>query len=506
MSKLRGFTFAVLFVAGALASTAPAAAQQKDLTYNTVTPCYVSNTFVAGGQFAANETRTYTVVGSGSLAGQGGSASGCGIPAFSNGIARVQAVALNVLVVNPTGAGHIWAVAADLAINSSTTPTFLNFPAPVGICCISFSNTGPVAVAQSSGIGDIKINVAASGAHVIISVVGYYTRFGETIVVGPGATPTASGTELLNALTSIADNSASKGYLIKLDPGVYDLGDNRLQMKSFVDIEGSGRGITIVQGAGNLSGVTNTGVIRGANSAELRNLTVKGIGSGSRPFVIPISNEQTSPTLRDVAILSSGGTNHWGIRNQTANPTVEDVNITVTATGGSTYGISNNGLSSPRIRRTEINVTNSGSGTTTGIFWDGLGVTVELREVRVDVSGTNIAYGVQQQGVGGIVLTIEDSTFNARTAASTSGIRMDSGNLFVSQSRIRGLGAGGYGINASSATAAVDHSELAGDLATAEGIVGQIGATLLDGGPVSGTVTCAGVYDENYTFYPSTCP
>jgi hypothetical protein len=36
-----------------------------------------------------------------------------------------------------------------------------------------------------------------------------------------------------------------------------------------------------------------------------------------------------------------------------------------------------------------------------------------------------------------------------------------------------------------------------------------VGASLLDGGPVDswfGKVICAGVYDENYTFYASTCP
>jgi len=35
-----------------------------------------------------------------------------------------------------------------------------------------------------------------------------------------------------------------------------------------------------------------------------------------------------------------------------------------------------------------------------------------------------------------------------------------------------------------------------------------VAATLLDGGAVSnlGTLTCAGVYDEAYVFYASTCP
>jgi hypothetical protein len=36
----------------------------------------------------------------------------------------------------------------------------------------------------------------------------------------------------------------------------------------------------------------------------------------------------------------------------------------------------------------------------------------------------------------------------------------------------------------------------------------RVGASQLSGGAISsgGTVTCAGVYDETYTFYASTCP
>lgn len=508
MTRKWSFTFTVVFITGALAAIVPAAAQQKDLTYNAITPCYVVNTYKAGGAFAAGETRVYNVVGSGSFASQGGSASGCGIPGFSNGIARVQAVALDVAVSNPAGTGHIWAVAADAVIDPLNTPGFLAFPGPTGTCCVQISNTGPVAVRQSPNGGDIKIKVAAVSANIVVSVVGYYTRFGETILVGPESTPAASGTALLNALTSIADNSASKPYLIKLEPGVYDLGDNRLQMKPFVDIEGSGRGVTIVQGAGNSDGVVNTGVVRGADSAELRNLTLKGLGSGSRPYVIPMYNESASPSVRDVAIVSSGGTVQWGIRNANGNPTVEDVSILVTgSTLAVSYGISNNGPSSPKVRRTEISVTNPRDAV--GIYWDGLNVTAELREVRVDATGANNAYGVLQEGFDGLMLTVEDSTINARNASNTYGIRMSGGNLFVSQSKIRGLGPGGYGIYSPGGglTATVGHSEIVGDLGTVAVFSTQIGATLLDGGPVvAGIDTCAGVYDESYTFYASTCP
>jgi len=73
-----------------------------------------------------------------------------------------------------------------------------------------------------------------------------------------------------------------------------------------------------------------------------------------------------------------------------------------------------------------------------------------------------------------------------------------------------------YGIFISfSSTAAVvviNHSQIYAPSATiknANNFATSVGASLLSGGAVSitgGTVTCAGVYDEGYAFYASTCP
>ena len=58
----------------------------------------------------------------------------------------------------------------------------------------------------------------------------------------------------------------------------------------------------------------------------------------------------------------------------------------------------------------------------------------------------------------------------------------------------------------------IDNSRITGTSTTIGGNSGytvRVGASLLNGGSVSfsgGTCTCAGVYDEAYTFYPSTCP
>lgn len=492
----------------AFAAAAPLAAQQKDLTYHTIPPCYIANTYVAGGQFAPNETRTYNVVGNGSLAGQGGSASGCGIPGFSNGIARVQAVAINIVAFNPTGAGHLLAVAADTGIANTTY--FLTFGPWQTI-----ANTGPVAVAQTPGVGDIKINYAVSGGHIVASVVGYYTRFGETITVGPGSTPAASGTALLNALTSIADNSASKPYLIKLEPGVYDVGSTMVVMKPYVDIEGSGQQSTIIQGVGNDGGDNPLliGIVKGASNAELRNLQVKSQGTG---FAISIGLviESANTRVKDVTLVSSGASNNWGSR--VANGVVSGLNpiferVTIEVQGGDiAYGIVNAAeLANTSIRDSRITV--AGAGDAYGLYAT-QGLFKETHRVQADVSGTYQAYGyyVQLLGFSGTI-KLTESTLNATSTGTAYGVGFVAGLVSgaIVRSTLTASGAQSYGFSGNGfSQVTIDHSELVGQTATVVGGIVNIGATRLSGGPVSAfsSTTCAGVYDENYTFYASTCP
>ncbi|HEX9945625.1 MAG TPA: hypothetical protein VGG03_26745 [Thermoanaerobaculia bacterium] len=483
------------------AFTASLAAQQKDLTYHTIPPCNIINTYLAGGQFAPNETRTYNVVGDGSFVSQGGSSTGCGIPGFSNGIARVQAVAVNVAAFNPTGAGHLIVVAADGALNTS----FLNF---VGY--ITVANTGPVAVAQTPGIGDIKINYAVSGGHIVASVVGYYTRFGETIMVGPGATPTASGTALLNALTSIADNSATKPYLIKLEPGVYDVGSTMVVMKPYVDIEGSGQQTTIVQGAGNNDGALLTGIVYGASNAELRNLQVKSLGAGFGGS-IGIVLEKAGTRVRDVTVVSSGATSNWGVR--VFNSVVGGLNpildrVTVEVQGGSTaYGVVNRGEQAKvAVKDSKITVSNTSDAYG---FYTTFAFPKDLTRIQIDTSGTSTSTGVyvDPQSLPG-TLRLSDSTVTANAGNTANyGVFMTFANAELVRSTLTASGGGtSYGILQNSfGLVTVDHCEVTGATGAVVSINARIGATRLSGGPTT-AAACAGVYDENYTFFASTCP
>ena len=61
----------------------------------------------------------------------------------------------------------------------------------------------------------------------------------RTVVVSPVGTSAENGQALLNALAGITA-SAADPYLLKLEPGVYDLGASPLTMKQYVDVEGSG--------------------------------------------------------------------------------------------------------------------------------------------------------------------------------------------------------------------------------------------------------------------------
>ena len=66
----------------------------------------------------------------------------------------------------------------------------------------------------------------------------------------------------------IATPSATNPWLVKMEPGIYDLGDEALVMRPFVDIEGSGQGVTSITSAGVFAVIA-------ASDAEIRELTVE---------------------------------------------------------------------------------------------------------------------------------------------------------------------------------------------------------------------------------------
>lgn len=495
---------ALLWIVLVLAlASAKVEAQNPDLTFHTVSPCTVVDTRVAGGAFAANETRTYNVVGSGSFASQGGSASGCGVPGFSNGIAQAQAVALIFTAITPAGQGYIASNAADQATGVGVVVTFQ--PGDIS------TNTSQVAVAQTSGVGDFKVLVAFSTSHMTVRVVGYYSKPVQTVHVHPvPGNHAASGTALLNAMNGITNASATKRYVIKLEPGIYDIGSTMLTQKPYVDLEGSGQQATVIQGVGNDDPDSYTAVVKAASSAEIRDLQIKSAGQGySRSMALLIREADTS--VRDVTLLSENASLiNWGIRHPGSSAKLDGVTITVR--GGSTaYGFSSPDLFnlSPIIENTVIDVSGATSNST-GIF---SGPTTRLdmvRNVRIKVSGGSQAYGIDIENnfgsPNGGFLRLTNSTITVE-APTSYGIQSDATTPFrIEQSQVSASGVGVYASN--SATVTIEHSAISGATNTVNAFAAQIGASRLDGGPViAGGGVCAGVYDESYTFFAGpACP
>jgi hypothetical protein len=103
---------------------------------------------------------------------------------------------------------------------------------------------------------------------------------------------------------------------------------------------------------------------------------------------------------------------------------------------------------------------------------------------------------------------LSDSTVTASGGASASyGAFLTFANADFVRSTLTGSGSGSsYGIfENSTGLVTVNHCEVSG--ATNSVLAGnaKIGATRLGGGPAL-FASCAGVYDEDYTFFGSTCP
>jgi hypothetical protein len=150
--------------------------------------------------------------------------------------------------------------------------------------------------------------------------------------------------------------------------------------------------------------------------------------------------------------------------------------MTISVSGGThSYGVHNT-LSSPTM--TGMTVAASGSTNNFGVYL--VESSPNMTNLTITASGGNLNYAVSGGG---------SPIMNNVTASASGG---DS-----------------VGVKFYEGTTRIDNSIITGGTNTilaSGGPAVKVGASRLAGVPVSGSVTCAGVYDENYVFYPSTCP
>jgi hypothetical protein len=302
---------------------------------------------------------------------------------------------------------------------------------------------------------------------------GVMDRPANTIVVAKSGGDFNTIKEALDSISPTADQR----YLIYVAPGVYT---ETVTMKPYVDIEGAGEDLTRITYTG--SAAFNTGTVVGAYYAELRFLSVSNTGGAA--YAIAIYNHFALPHLTHVTANASGGiTTNYGVYNSGCSPVM--TSVTASASGGTTsIGVYNN-FSSPEM--TNMNASASGATTNYGVY--NFTSSPKMTNVNASASEGTGSYGVFN---GNSSPAIQNSLISARYGTNNYGI---------------------YNSATESAyTVKINHSQVTGSTNTIYNdshYTTRVGTTLLDGGAAlanSGTLTCAGVYDESYVFYANTCP
>jgi hypothetical protein len=338
----------------------------------------------------------------------------------------------------------------------------------------------------------------------------------RTVLVSPvPGNPVASGTGLQNALAGISSPSDTNRWLLKIEPGIYDFQTGSLQMRSWVDIEGSGINVTTIR--------SSETTIRGASNAELRMLTVEAIGNQSvspGPEVIAMLNQNAHPRVYRVKFKTQGSNSEtWGMRNLSSAPKIEECEFSVSGGAFLAKGLTFVNFISTGERSSIVRsrIAVSGTGTVYGVWMLGGQTLTEMQETRLDVNGSHPIgiYALQGGWLGSEGLSLRNVELKAIGTGSSFGIFMDQNTTILMEvwfSKIEALGASlTKGIfQGGSPPLVIQNSRIWGVTKVVETTTASfsIQSSALFGGPTigGGWNGCMGVWDENGSFYAHGCP
>ena len=340
-----------------------------------------------------------------------------------------------------------------------------------------------------------------------------YTR---TVIVPANGTSTANGTALLTAIAGLSPApSFAVRWLIKLEPGVYNVGTSPVVLSQYVDIEGSGVVESILQG--NVEPVFPAligGLVQGATNSELRNLTVSCVSTTAGCQAVSYNTANGRLSQVRILLQGTGNANHWGIRTYNSSPILDDVEINVSTGGANNYGIVYGGSSTVNISRSAITV----FGATT----DNLGITLRdtpnwspVRDSSITAhSGFRAMAVAYLSSTASAALSFDNVILSSYNASSqNTGIGIHPGGvsnvtspIFFRAGRIYSTGSGVDVLNAS---LTVSHTDI-------ESYGVSIGGNVINVmfGKFTGTgttyaatsATCAANVNAAGTFLTSTCP
>lgn len=311
----------------------------------------------------------------------------------------------------------------------------------------------------------------------------YQVDFTRTIVVSATGTDTENGTALKAAVDGISDASVSKPYLVLIEPGIYDLGTDSLDMQAYVDIAGSGPSLTTIKST--MDSTLTHGVINGASNTELRDLTIEGDTSGI--VANGYYSDSGSPIISNVTVnmVDTDSISQYGLFFGGGSPLVRHVKVSI-LDGNISRGIHVGAGSEATILKSSITVAN-GTSTSIGLNGGSSGSATVI-DTTISTSGGGAAIGID----------MDNGTFNLRNVS----MEMSGGSSI--NTGIRMLTSSGI-VNLERST--ISSSDKSLDIDVGSTTV-NIGASQIDGtvdNSGGGTLTCVGAYDGSFAALDTSC-
>jgi len=391
---------------------------------------------------------------------------------------------------------------------------------------------GPQGIQGVPGINGIDGSDGATGAQGIQGIQGIQ---GEVGPEGPAGTASSianvvtvalSGgdyTSPIDAMTNVSagdtwcgNPSISNPCLVKIGPGEYDLGSTTLQMRSYVDIQGSGQNVTRILGSAHPSAFVGT--VHGAINAVIRDLTVEDAGGTTNSTAILNYGFAAAVEISNVTAIAYGGSQNAAIKYQNnTNTRGKLFNVHAEATGGTNAtGIQ---MSCGTVELNNAVAIASGASSNNTGFRDSNGSCGAdgsiISGLRAEASGGVNAYAINAgqswsafSQVSGVARDGSSSSVGLYLTATTKAKFMN--GRFEGYSNGNGWGIRTIGASSVNNRSVIDSSIIVGATNTVSDQNGYdllIGASRLEGGLVDSiNAICAGVYDENYFFLANTCP
>lgn len=350
---------------------------------------------------------------------------------------------------------------------------------------------GAVTDAKISGtISTSKLNVGtvsgtvAAGNH--NHDTDYQKKYANIVIVAKSG---GDFTNPVSAVNSINNASASNPYLVKVMPGVYSLGGGSLQMKQYVDLEGSGPENTVITSSNNAGNECTVGTVMMANNMSIRNIkivnTAPNLGGDYASAVAALVFNNVEAKAEGISV-STGSDAVAGGKN-----------IGVCTYGASAHAILNNvyveshnrdGQSSPlRYMGGKFTVTNSTLIATNGnadadIVNNDAGYigNVTMVNVIMEATAPNV-YGITSDGIYSV--NISNSVIALHGSSTYVLAGMHTQNFFMENTKITCDGSCDYGVDPTKIKIA--NSLLPGNISA------LTGAKLINN------------YDENYDAIPN---